>query len=206
MAFIPIPSAIEVAVHFTIAGQDVVITLGIKVPGAITPTTVSVAAIQAEQWAYEQIRPLVAPAMVMDKVQAYDQSSSSGPVGTSTLHSGAAGTTTATGSILPNNVALVCTFYTANRGRSYRGRCFLPGLSTGNQIAGTQVSSTTAANVAIAFAAFNGYLGTISGIHSVLSRFTGGLPRVTGVATPVTAYAANQAFDSQRRRLLGRGV
>jgi hypothetical protein len=31
------------------------------------------------------------------------------------------------------------------------------------------------------------------------------VPRVSGVTTPITAVSADQFFDSQRRRLLGRG-
>lgn len=206
MAFIPIPNAIEVAVHWTFQGQDYVLTIGIKVPSAVTQTILDAASAALDLWSYTELRPRMTAGYAHNYVKAVDQTTSSGPISINTAHNGAGGSSTATGAVLPGNVALVVTFHTALRGRSFRGRNYTFGLASGNLATPLEVASGSGTAIGTVYANLNSYMTGFSGVHSVLSRYSGNAPRVTGLATPVTAYAVSLALDSQRRRLLGRGT
>lgn len=115
-------------------------------------------------------------------------------------------TGSATGDGLPNNVTYTVQFKTNQRGRSFRGRNYVPGIPA-QSISGNSVSSGFRTGV-LAFYAELLALATAEGATwVVVSRFTNGAPRVTGVTTPVTTAAtADTTLDSQRRRLPGRGT
>jgi len=107
---------------------------------------------------------------------------------------------------LPNNVALVVTKRTLLRGRSYRGRVFVPGLSEGN-VTGNVVNP---AHVAAVIAALEDIriVPVTSGQFemSVASRYADKQPRAVGVVTGVSAFTSDGVVDSMRRRLPGRGA
>lgn len=116
-----------------------------------------------------------------------------------------AGSVTGTG--LPSNVTVAVRFLTALRGRSYRGRAFQIGMGSTQIVDGDNEIST-----AYQTALRNAWIG-LQSIESdpvfaqcIVSRVSGGEPRVTGVATDVTGVAVDIVLDSQRRRLHGRGA
>jgi len=110
------------------------------------------------------------------------------------------------GPVVPGNVALVVTHNTASRGKSYRGRTYIPGvcmyrLSSGVTVLVSQITET--------LTAFNKLLTAVAGIGAtlvVLSKYANKLQRPTAIGTPIVSFTANNALDSQRRRLLGRGT
>ena len=108
---------------------------------------------------------------------------------------------TSAGVSLPNNVALVLTKRTVLRGRSFRGRVYLPGLLE-SQVTGRAVQTS------IVNSFINSWNQTISmtdGVDTwqqvVLSRFTNNNPRVEAISTPVIAFTSDGQVDTQRRRL-----
>jgi hypothetical protein len=107
---------------------------------------------------------------------------------------------------LPNNVALTVSFRTAARGRSARGRNYIAGLSD-DQVLHNTVDASVASGLA---AAYNDIPARLEGLGYgwvVVSKKSGGVPRVAGLARPVTtAIVVDRTVDSQRRRLPGRGT
>jgi hypothetical protein len=107
---------------------------------------------------------------------------------------------------VPNNVALCVSIRTDLRGRSYRGRNYVPGLPV-NQVTQNTVSAPTVAAIQTSY---NDLIAVASGFGAqwvVVSRYTGNAPRVTGVHRAVTsALIVDATVDSQRRRLPGRGL
>lgn len=106
---------------------------------------------------------------------------------------------------MPNNVALALAFKTALRGRSFRGRIFLPGLTEGNV-----VDNTVQPAFITAWYTFFGILAStlidLIAWQVVVSRVEGGDPRPAGVVTQVNNWiVTNTVVDSMRRRLPGRG-
>lgn len=105
----------------------------------------------------------------------------------------------------PNNVALCVSFRTAGRGRSSRGRNYVPGIPK-TAIAANTVNTDTTTAIA---AAYNDLLTVADGFGGdwcVVSRFSGGSPRAAGLVSIITAATiVDSTVDSQRRRLPGRG-
>jgi hypothetical protein len=106
---------------------------------------------------------------------------------------------------LPNSNALVLTKRTALRGRSYRGRIYVPGLIEG-QVTANAVSSAYQTNY-LNF--WNGLLTITTTLNSfemvVLSKKQNGSWLAQGILTPVIGFTTDGQVDSQRRRLPGRG-
>lgn len=205
MAFIPVPDTAEVLLFYTLNGQQMMNTLYFSKSGGWDSTSLQVLADAAwDHWATSVMIDL-GDGLVLTGTRALDLSSATGPV--------AEHTQSLNGSItdspeLPQNCAFAIKFTTAQRGRSFRGRIYLPGITTARQVS-TGILSTSAADAFLEDV--TGAIGDIateaSCEHVVVSRFTGGSPRVTGVATPVTGISYTDTnLDSQRRRLPGRGA
>lgn len=118
------------------------------------------------------------------------------------LDNGAPVVGTGSGNMLPPQIALCVTLRTALAGRSFRGRCFLPGFTEeASEANGTCVAgaATTAANFinAVRDAC------TAAGLPlAVISRpQLDGTPSSAGFATPVTlGVVRDLVWDTQRRR------
>lgn len=109
---------------------------------------------------------------------------------------------------LPNSVTCVVSKRTQLRGRSFRGRIYHCGLVE-SQVTGNVLGTGVAAALVAFYSSLNPInLPTITdeAIMVVLSRFSEGSPRATGLATPVNSFTCDGIIDSQRRRLPGRGA
>jgi len=150
---------------------------------------------------------LIAPTVTLTSVSLLDMRSTTG---VEIPSSSAAVPGTSAGTAIPDEMAIVITLRTANRGRSGRGRVYLGGftnlaIGVGGVIAGTTVT-------AINNWATTNMLGTLS---TNLGPMVLGLPHrkaytsPTGAAIPdrpattvqvTTATVRNNTWDSQRRR------
>lgn len=112
-----------------------------------------------------------------------------------------------------NNVTATVSFRTGARGRSFRGRNYIAGLTT---FAFDDANHLTEDFVADMIAQYGNIITAILPAGQtwvVFSRFSGidptthrPIPRVAGVATAVTTVTVvDNIADSQRRRLPGRG-
>lgn len=154
-------------------------------------------------WWGTHLAPILSEEVTLRSVRSTDLTTESGPVLETVPSVATAGEVNLPS--LPNNVAVVMTHRTQKRGRSYRGRTYIPGLPSDDANSSTDIKLS---DVTALIAAFVSLVSTFSGTGNkigVLSRFAGGTARSTGVFTPWTSTDANTAFDSQRRRLLGRG-
>ena len=101
---------------------------------------------------------------------------------------------------LPNNVAYVVSHKTAKTGRSFMGRTYLCGIDEA-AITDNDLSVSKIANIVGDFNSLVTGLNTIASELVVASFISGGVPRATGVATPIDTIAMNVRVDTQRRRL-----
>lgn len=116
---------------------------------------------------------------------------------------------TQSGAALPGNVALVITLLTGQIGRTKRGRFYTSGIA--------QDSSDSSDKDALSASNLTAYLAWFGGIFDILGDVTGspelviaskvlnGVARATALLTTVQDVTANVFYDSQRRRLHGRG-
>lgn len=96
---------------------------------------------------------------------------------------------------LPNQIATVVTTLTGRPGRSYRGRCYLPPVTTAAMIGTNQLSTANATLLCNAYAGFlQGVHDSSSGAHPVVSSSR------LGAMTPITSVQVDTVFDTQRRR------
>lgn len=205
MAFVPIVRACSVEVRCVQWGQRSEITLGFQRDTTIDEASLVVIADAVDLWWYTYGRPLMHSGVSLREVYARDLTTITGPVYTSTVHTGALGTLSS-GGASANNVAKSIAFKTALRGRANRGRNYWFGFGA-NQIAN---SAITASYRNLLKAMYERLLpgggSTPAGwTWVVLSRQLNGV--TVGRAVPITSVAVpSDAIDSMRTRLPGRGL
>lgn len=203
MAFIPVANTAMVELRYLWDGQRCENTLYFTDTVAYDATSLSDLALAVFAWWQLNMRPAMPTTLALNEVYCTAIHSATGAVHSYAPTSGNVGTSA--GISLPNNVALTITFRTAQRGRSSRGRNYIPGLTetnvTNNEVASASVDYFQDAYALLMSGAFAG-----PGIWSVVSRYNNNAPRVLGQSLPVTAVAVVDAVvDSQRRRLPKRG-
>lgn len=118
------------------------------------------------------------------------------------LDTGGAVAGTLAGDLLPPQIAFCITLRTAQAGRSFRGRVYLPGYAeAANDATGT--ISTTANSVAFVTAIQSALVASSLNL-GVLSRpAPDAAPPRAGFVTPVTSIVARDSvWDTQRRRAI----
>ena len=108
---------------------------------------------------------------------------------------------------LPGGTTTAAKHATGVRGRSFRGRSYVVGLAQNDVASGLVVVARRDAIQA----AFNTLRTNLAADAAgdqlvVVSFMENGVWRAQGVATPVVSSSAHQNVDSQRRRLIGRGL
>lgn len=203
MAFIPIPRGIRVCFPITIASQNVEFCVTVqKASGSVVPADFDAIESVIESGWDSTLRSVMSNLATLARVIITDVSTEGGPqsiypfVQTGTVSSAA----------LPNNAALVVSHRTAKRGRSYRGRSYFTGIPLSAQNSATDVSSTYATNLATAFSTLMDAIGASGYPHVVASKQHNGVVSNPATVAPVQAYVVDTHFDSQRRRLFGRGT
>lgn len=203
MAFIPAVNGIQLCFQFVLASQNVEFCLSLrKSAGAVTPVDLADAAALGESWWNSDLGSLTSPAATLSQVVATDMSVQGGqqaiePVGTA----GSQGTVPEA-----NNVSIVVSQRTALRGRSYRGRAYLVGIPSEVRLNPTDITTAAASARATAFS--NLAVDLDGGGFDVVVASRSHNKAVTNPAdqNEVIAYVVDNHFDSQRRRLFGRGT
>lgn len=204
MPFVPVPLAARVELRFTAQSQQCMNTLWFEhettAPNAMD---LSELADMVYGWWVTNLAPITSESVELREVYVLAQDG--GNVewtlpGDPTDNQGAA-----VGSPLPNNVTLCVSFRTGLAGRSYRGRNYPVGILTSNQ----NGNFATNDYVVALQAAYGNLIDAMTGTAwtwGVATRYSNNLPRPEGAMTPITAVVVtDNALDSQRRRLVGRG-
>jgi len=205
MASVPVANTAAVHVRGSVDGQFTENLLFYKfidviTDGDLTSLVNAVAAVVLSDWV-----PLLSGEWVGREVYARDLTSGSGLEATDTSIFGEVGT--ASGGGLPNNATIALARKTGLAGRSNRGRVFWQALATSQQATANTLNSTVGLNIIDALEAADAAAIILDWTPVVVSLFTGGAPRVAGVATPITSWSlTNLVLDSRQRRLPGRGM
>jgi hypothetical protein len=209
MVFVPVPDTCAIELRFTRGGQQVENTLSFYNSAGVDTTNMLTLATLCADWWYNTLRAVQANSLIHTEVYARSLDSETAPTTTYTGRSGQTGALATGTTILPNNVTFCISFRTAGRGRSYRGRNYMLGLTTAWKD-GVDTVDTGYANAAVA--AYEELLP--GGAYDptpyrwvVASRYFNKAPRNPGIAIPITAVLyVNADIDSQIRRLAGRGT
>jgi len=210
MPFVPVANTCLVETRMTLDSQQVENTLWVEFPTAPSSADMLTLANDIDSWWEAEYAPLVSDGVQLREVVVTDMTTaSSGQVSVAPA-TPAFGTQTSPD--LPSNASLTVSFRTALRGRSFRGRNYLVGLTedtnTGNIVNGAFIALVIDAYELL----LSGGGALTAGEWVVASRFSGvdangdPIPRAAGVTTPIiSVVVVDNVIDSQRRRLPGRG-
>lgn len=205
MTFIPTIDTARVTLNFSQGTQTGVNVLWFKKSSAIAAADLTTLAIDLWNWWDTYGDPTMCDQGVLNSIDAIQQDTSTSP---SVNYAGASPITgTAVGTGAPLNCTIVSSFRTANRGRSSRGRFYSYALSeTDTNNNGITIGSGLQTALSVMWANLSGFISPDGWTHVVVSKQLDLVARTAGFAQPVTSYIIDTALDSQRRRLLGRGI
>lgn len=200
LPFIPFVDCVEWLLRGSLQGVPCLITGAVKAPGAVTPTTLSDVADVIDAWWGTDLIGWVSAVLTVQDVKCTDLTTAVGPTFTKPI----TGSGTGTGGSGANGgqVAAVVSLRTAKRGRSYRGRVYIPGVPSSFLGSANSLSSTARAALTTVWANLYFNLAAASFTPQVLSRQENNVRRTIGVATPINNFTVNLILGTQRRRLV----
>lgn len=204
MVFVPVPNTARIELVYTMGSQVMENVLhytgnNISDPEILTSLATNALASWQATWRTHQVLGL---RLNLVRATSLEEQNSPGvEIVPDTNYNG-----TANADPIPYNCAALIQLLTAYRGRSYRGRVYLPGLGEGDQTNSNLAGSlVTALNASYSYWDFLDVSGEPYAMV-VVSRFHNGQPRSIGVCTNVQDFKTSLTIASQRRRLPGRGI
>ena len=212
MPFVPVPNTVQINTVYELDSQEVETTSYYKKATAVTTSDLTSLLEEVNTIVRTQLIPFLGNTITLVRLVGTLLSTVDGLIAVSTTSLPVSGG--ASGEAAPNNVALTMSIRTAARGRSFRGRNYIPGIPK-DLITESEVGSGSVAAYTDAYTALMGAGADLGFEMVVVSRFSGftivggrkvPTPRAEGIATPVTnVFVVDNTVDSQRRRLPGRG-
>lgn len=204
MAFQSVPDTVEVVIRGVRAGEEIINTFFGKKEGGYVQADLDALAVAVDAWVgttwltlmpndYTYLGTVVRGlANAIDLIAENGDSTGAGSYGSA----GA-----------PLNVTLSVKRRSAFTGRGARGRVFLPGIPTSAIAAPGFVSSGFAEAAATILTGFKDVMDSVDFVEVIVHRVAAGVPLATAVVFTVVEYVVvNNAIDSMRRRLPGRGT
>ncbi|HET8671483.1 MAG TPA: hypothetical protein VFM05_12895 [Candidatus Saccharimonadales bacterium] len=203
MAFIPVPQGVQLCFDFvndTSQNFQFCLTLK-KTTGTPSITDLQNVAGAAATWWSGTLRALLDDSVTLKQTRATDLTVQGGPQHIQTV--GTAGSSA--GGSMPGHTALVVSQRTAKRGRSFRGRAFVGGFNSSHLADTSRATSVYAGNLVTAFAGLDTALVAVGFEVVVATKQINGVAVNPAQTNRVITYIVDTAWDSQRRRLFGRG-
>lgn len=196
----PLPTVTDTAkieIEYTLAGVPVVNVLHAKQSGGWNLSTLTALQGYIYSWASLELMPDLSQDLILTQITCTDLAVAGGSFYQAT-HAFAGGDPTDSA---PANVSLVMSWRSNQAGRSFRGRSYIAGIPAHTVVSPQKVDSSEAAGLQTAG---NDLLTLLAG-HTidlvVVSYFSGGVQRVTPIATPIVRCVCNDQIDTQRKRL-----
>lgn len=204
MTFIPIPNGISLCFDFTTAGQQWQFCLNLrKSAGAPTAQDLIDAAEGGHDWWTSYLKGFLDSTTTLRQVRATDMTAQGAAEYIDAVNEAATGGTNVP---LPIGTAQCVSLRTDKRGRSYRGRVYMGGLTQGYRLDAANMTSAGISALLGHFVALSLWLDGIGYDTIVASRQHNGVITNPAEVNEVTSYTVDSKFDSQRRRLAGRGT
>jgi len=199
LPFIPFLDGAESIIHFTQQSSQWILTQGWKFSGPVTLTDLQNLASALDAWITAQLAAEISNSVSIDYIKVTGLTTVTDPTVTIVPTTPAG---TLTGLVLAAQTALVVTFLTANRGRSFRGRNYVAGRVNGDLLTVTTWQPARVAAMGLTYVNQPGIVNPTGWTHQILSRFNNGVRRTVGVSTPVLQYVAKGQVATQRKRLV----
>lgn len=202
--FIPAPNCARVQMVFTLDQQRVMMVFNVQHTVPLTLVLRTNLNTAFHQFWTGGLKAQCPPTLALVEITTTNLDAANSPSTTEIVSPPEVGT--GGGNALPGGSALVITHRTALRGRNYRGRSYMPGISNSHQVTPNVLGAGSITVFVNAFFALIAAVQAVGPVWVVLSKYLNKVPRGQALATPVTAVSADQFLDSQRRRLTGRGT
>lgn len=198
MSFLSVPDTVEFIINGDCGGKAVANVMGAKRAGYVQADLDSLAAV-VDGWVASDYIPLFNNAV--NYVETHVRGLNA-IIDLESVNGTSAGPGTASGTGMPANASFVITLRSGFTGRSARGRFYMWPYSTADLVSVQTVSSTYANAAAAAITNLLGLVAATGFIPVIISRRTGGAPRLVGHTTNIiSATARNLNVDSMRHRL-----
>jgi hypothetical protein len=203
LPFVPAINVADVQIVFELDGQICEVSQEVSATDLTIAGLTAIGATVIGAWT-SAVMPLLSADLRLDSVVVTDVSTATGPI-----HSTLPATLTVgglSGMSLPGNCAICVTKQTAARGRSAKGRFYVPGIPSNERVGVNRMEPTWMTDFIAGLDDFFAALVADSFEPVIVSRVTAGADRGTGLVQVMTQYRVfDSVIDSQRRRLPGRG-
>lgn len=202
MAFQAVPDTAEIDIIYTQHGETMQNVFYAELPGGYTLTDLAALAAGIDSqvqgtWKSQQVIEAV-----YQRTEVRGLAVENDLIATNNVN---AGVGILSGGALPNNVTLVVKKESGLTGRSARGRCYWMGCAQGllKTTDENEFQTTYVAAIVASVDSMRTQIASVGLWQPVLvSRFSGGVARTTGVTFPwVNSVAVNEVVDTQRGRL-----
>lgn len=204
MPFQPVVDVAQIVLEGRVDGQMTINDLYFMISGGgITPVNLAALVGSVRSWWTGELIPQLSDDWTATRVIGVDLTTATGPR--------AELATVATGGISgeanPNNVAACVSIRTAQRGRSARGRNYVPAVP-GSMVVLNTMDDEWMGLVIGAYTSLVGPGTFVAGWEQVVvSRFEAGVARAAGLAIPVTGVTfTSNSVRSMRSREVGHGA
>jgi len=200
MAFQPVPKGAVASIQYTCNGNPMANVLNFEKTGAsYNQSDIDNLALAVAAWALGEYFPLLNVATTGLQVVVRGLAAINDYAATEDLTSGAG---TGSGNPVSNQVAYVVKFLSGLTGRSARGRFYTGGFGVSALDTNERFVTTTFRDFIVgAMEELPDAVGAAGWTHCILSRYTGGVKRASGVLFPVTNYTVTDLkTDTVRRR------
>lgn len=204
MTFISALDTVKVVLNQLFGTQQLANIIYFLKSGGWSEADMIALAADIEDWWTDEVAPWVSASLSLVGIDVTNMETDSTPSITRTVSPAVAGGDS--GEPVPGNAASVITFRTANRGRSSRGRNYVSGMTVNSVENVNSITAVLAAGLIAAYEALSTIETGNSCQHVVASFEHAKMPRTTALLQEVLSYTMDTNVDSQRRRLLGRGV
>lgn len=200
MVYVPASNTLKVEMRGTLNGKEIETTQYFKFPSFITGSTVDELFDYYETEFMPALLAEQSAALLIDELYATDLTTSSSPTYSRTFSPGRQGVLSSPA--MPGNVPFCVSFRTDGRGRSARGRNYVPGICE-SQVTGNLLGLTTVSALVAAYELLLPSVPLPAGlIWSVVSTVLDGAPRATALVQDILdVLATDITVDSQRGRL-----
>lgn len=203
MTFIPVPNSASLCFFFVTAGQNWQTCITVeKVGGAPSEGDLQDLADLGYDWWVANMDTNQGTAAGLAEVRATDLTSESAPSRSNVTGGYGAGGA----GILPLGTALVASLRTPLRGRSYRGRMYWGGLAASGQSTSTECTTAYAGYIASAIVQLLADFVTAGWKGVVATKQHNGAVVNPADTSDISTVIVDTKYDSQRRRLAGRGA
>lgn len=204
MEFVAVPDTMLVEVLMLLDAQKIENTFYCSSESGVTEESLEAISIVTSAWVEAEYFPQLSNVITLVGVKCTDLTTDTGPTHTRFPASPVAGGVAQPS--VPSATAWAVKRLTSARGRSGRGRVFVPAIPETSRVGINGLNISFANAIVTAMEELTLGFASEGFVNAVVTRVHDGLPRAVGIAQPITSWGyTDLILDSQRRRGPGRG-